>query len=116
MLPPFSFIGGRSNVLSRDVRLDSKLWYSRLNIGRSRLIDSPVSLMNLKVGFELVYDCPQPVPMILLVNVHFSRAADIIEPEVLTTDPFVPVIAYRDAFGNWCSRLIAPAGRLLLRA
>ena len=72
--------------------------------------------MKLQVGFELVYDCPQPVPMILLVNVHFSRAADIIAPEILTTDPFVPVIAYRDAFGNWCSRIIAPAGQLRLRA
>jgi len=72
--------------------------------------------MKLKVGFELLYDCPQPVPMILLVNTHYSRAADMVVPDVLRTDPPVPVTAYRDAFGNWCSRLIAPAGRLLLTA
>src|SRR5450755_1713977 len=70
----------------------------------------------LQVGFELQYDCPQPVPMILLVNTHFSRAADIVVPDRLSTDPFVPITAYRDAFGNWCSRLIAPPGRLLLKA
>jgi len=72
--------------------------------------------MNLQVGFELLYDCPQPVPMILLVNVHFSRAGDIVVPDLLTTDPVIPVTTYRDSFGNWCSRLIAPAGRLRLTA
>jgi hypothetical protein len=46
--------------------------------------------MNLQVGFERVYDCPPPVPMILLVNVLDSLAADIIEPEVLTTDNSAP--------------------------
>ena len=66
--------------------------------------------IHLQVGFELRYDCPQPVPMILLVNMHFSRAADIVIPDLLTTEPFVPVTAYRDSFGNWCSRLIAPVG------
>jgi transglutaminase-like putative cysteine protease len=54
--------------------------------------------------------------MILLVNVHYSRAADIVVPDRLTTEPVVPVTAYRDSFGNWCSRLIAPPGRLQLKA
>ena len=72
--------------------------------------------IHLQVGFELRYDCPQPVPMILLVNMHFSRAADIVVADLLTTDPVIPVTAYRDAFGNWCSRLIAPTGRLRLKA
>src|SRR6185369_17507004 len=54
--------------------------------------------------------------MILLVNMHFSRAADIVVPDRLTTDPVIPVTAYRDSFGNWCSRLIAPVGRLRLQA
>ena len=54
--------------------------------------------------------------MILLVNMHFSRAADIVVADRLTTDPVIPVTAYRDAFGNWCSRLIAPTGRLTLKA
>jgi len=56
------------------------------------------------------------VPMILLVNVHFSRAADLVVPDLLTTDPAIPVKAYRDSFGNWCSRLIASPGRLRLTA
>jgi transglutaminase-like putative cysteine protease len=72
--------------------------------------------MQLRVGFEISYICPQPVPMILLLSVHYSRASDILSPDHLTTDPAVPVSAYRDAFGNWCTRLIAPEGKLTIRA
>ncbi len=68
----------------------------------------------LRVGYELIYYCPQDVPMILLVNIHYSRASDIVVPDVLITDPVIPFTAYRDGFGNWCNRLVAPAGRLRL--
>lgn len=67
--------------------------------------------MELRVGYELIYDCPQPTPMMLMLNVHYSRAADIIVPDQITTSPPVPINTYRDAFGNWCSRIVAPAGR-----
>jgi transglutaminase-like putative cysteine protease len=50
------------------------------------------------------------------VNVHHSRAADIIVPDRLTTEPAIPVTGYRDGFGNWCNRVLAPAGRLRLVA
>jgi transglutaminase-like putative cysteine protease len=50
--------------------------------------------------------------MILTLNVHYSRASDIVFPDHLTTDPGVPVAAYRDSFGNWCTRIVAPKGRL----
>jgi transglutaminase-like putative cysteine protease len=68
--------------------------------------------MRLRVGYELAYDFPQPTPMIMMLNIHYSRAADIVDPDHLTLDPPVPVTPYRDGFGNWCSRLVAPAGRL----
>jgi transglutaminase-like putative cysteine protease len=32
----------------------------------------------------------------------------------MKTTPSVPTTAYRDGFGNWCTRLIAPAGVFLL--
>jgi transglutaminase-like putative cysteine protease len=68
--------------------------------------------MNIRVGFELIYSFPQPTPMILTLDVHYSRAADILAIDNLATSPSVPISAYRDGFGNWCSRLLAPAGRL----
>ena len=70
--------------------------------------------MQFRTGFELVYSFPQPTPIILVVNVHHSRAADIVVPDQLVTEPALPVNGYRDAFGNRCNRIVAPAGRLRL--
>jgi transglutaminase-like putative cysteine protease len=68
--------------------------------------------MRIKVGYELVYDCPQPTPMLLMLNIHYTRASDIVVPDHLVTDPGVPISAYRDGFGNWCSRIVAPKGKI----
>jgi transglutaminase-like putative cysteine protease len=70
--------------------------------------------MQIRVGFEITYQCFQEIPMILLVHVHYSRAQDIVVPDHLITDPEVPVAGYRDGFGNWCSRILAPPGRIKL--
>ena len=72
--------------------------------------------MQLRVGYELIYDCPQWTPMMLMVNIHHSRASDIVVPDCLTTYPSVPLTFYRDAFGNWCTRLVAPPGQIRLSA
>jgi transglutaminase-like putative cysteine protease len=72
--------------------------------------------MQLRIGYELVYSFPQPTPIILLVDVHHSRASDIIVPERLTAEPWIPINSYRDAFGNLCKRALAPPGRLRLAA
>ena len=62
------------------------------------------------------YEFPQPTPMIMVLGTHFTRASDIIVPDHLTTNPPVPITPYRDGFGNWCSRIMAPAGPMLLSA
>jgi transglutaminase-like putative cysteine protease len=72
--------------------------------------------MKLRVGYEMIYDFPQPTPMLMVLGVHFTRASDVIVPDFLTTDPVVPITPYRDGFGNWCSRIVAPAGRMRLHA
>ncbi len=71
--------------------------------------------MRIRVGYELIYDCPQETPMILTVNIHYSRASSILIPDYLTSEPAVPIAAYRDGFGNWCNRIVAPAGRIRIR-
>ena len=70
--------------------------------------------MRIRVGYELIYDFPQPTPMILVLGTHLTRASDVIVPDYLTTDPAVTISPYRDNYGNWCSRLVAPAGRMRL--
>ena len=70
--------------------------------------------MQIAVGYELTYDLPQPTPMLLTVNIHYSRAPDLVEPDHLVTTPSVPITGYRDLFGNWISRIVAPAGQIRL--
>ena len=73
-------------------------------------------MIQIRVGYELIYDCPQPTPMILTLHIHFTRVSDIIVPDHLITSPSIPITAYRDAFGNWCSRIVAPQGEIRLSA
>ncbi len=72
--------------------------------------------MQIRLGYELVYDCPQPTPMLLMLNVHYTRVWDLVVPDHLVTNPALPIRAYRDGFGNWCNRIVAPAGRTRLAA
>ena len=72
--------------------------------------------MQIRVGYELIYDCSQPTPMILMLHIHFTRVSDIIVPDHLITSPSIPITAYRDTFGNWCSRIVAPKGEIRLSA
>jgi transglutaminase-like putative cysteine protease len=72
--------------------------------------------MQLRIGYELIYNFPQPTPIILVVNVHDSRSSDIVTPARLTAEPSIPINGYRDTFGNQCHRVLAPAGRLRLAA
>ena len=39
--------------------------------------------MQIRVGFEMVYRCPQPTPMILALSIHYSRASDLVRPDHL---------------------------------
>jgi transglutaminase-like putative cysteine protease len=75
-----------------------------------------VFAMQLRTGYELIYSFPQPTPIILHVNIHHSRTSDIVVPDRLTAEPSIPITGYHDQFGNWCQRLLAPAGRLRLTA
>ena len=68
--------------------------------------------MQIRVGYELTYQCPQPTPMILTLSVHYSRASDLVHPDYPVVQPSVAVNGYRDGFGNWCTRLVAPQGRV----
>ena len=78
-------------------------------------IDRPTTLQ-LRVGYELIYDLPQQTPMALMLNIHHTRAGDIVVPDRMIAEPFVPMTTYTDGFGNFCTRIVAPPGRLRLSA
>jgi transglutaminase-like putative cysteine protease len=70
--------------------------------------------MFIRVGFDMVYDCMQPTPMILLLNTHPSLSSRMVIADQLCTDPQLPISTYYDMFGNLCSRILAPTGPLRL--
>jgi transglutaminase-like putative cysteine protease len=49
-----------------------------------------------------------------MLNVHYSRFGDLERADYLVTQPSVPLESYRDGFGNWCTRMVAPAGDFTL--
>ncbi len=67
--------------------------------------------MRIHIGCEMSFDFPQATPLIAMLNVHYSRASDLERPDFLISNPPVPIESYRDSFGNWCNRLVAPQGR-----
>ena len=49
--------------------------------------------MQIRVGHELIHDCPQPTPMILTLHIHSTRVSDIVVPDHLVTTPSIPITA-----------------------
>ncbi len=72
--------------------------------------------MQIRIGYELLYAFPQPTPVILVLNVHYTRVSDMVQPDHMQITPNVPMTSYRDTFGNWCSRIVAPPGQVRIRA
>ena len=70
--------------------------------------------MLIRIGFEIVFDVPVPVPILIVLSTHPDRDASVRRPGQLHVEPYAPVENYIDSFGNRCGRLIAPAGRVTL--
>ena len=68
--------------------------------------------LKIRAGFNLAFDSNAETPLLLMVHIRPERQCDLIEPEKLTVYPEIPLSTYTDTFGNICTRLIAPAGRL----
>ena len=66
--------------------------------------------MKIRAGFTLAYECKQPTPMLLVLNIHPSRRVDLLTDQVLTFDRAIDAWGYTDVFGNACTRIVAPAG------
>jgi len=73
-------------------------------------------LVQIRFGYELTYAFPQSTPMILMLRVHPTRTSDLLRADDMSTAPSVSVQDYVDGFGNRCTRLTAPAGRLVISA
>ena len=65
--------------------------------------------MLIEAGFDIAFECPAQTPMLLQLNVHPSRDADLLRHRI-ASDPPLPMRAYLDLFGNRVTRVEVPAG------
>ncbi len=72
--------------------------------------------MLIRTGFDIRFETEGPVPMLALLNVRPERRSDLRTPEVLRSDPEIPLRQFRDPFGNVCTRLVLPRGGATLSA
>ena len=72
--------------------------------------------MQIRAGYQIAYECPQPTPMLLMLSVHPSRLPTLSPPHRITFDPPVAAKDYQDTFGNICIRVVAPPGGLTMSA
>jgi transglutaminase-like putative cysteine protease len=70
--------------------------------------------MLIRLGYDIQFQIPATVAIVALLNVHPSRAGDLLEPDELKTEPNLKVTHYIDSFGNRCARFVAPPGLLRL--
>ncbi|RRN78315.1 transglutaminase family protein [Pseudoxanthomonas sp. SGD-10] len=71
--------------------------------------------MPFRLGFRIAYRFAQSTPMVAMLDVADSEAHRLLSGPTAWTSPQVPLHRYRDRFGNTCTRLLAPAGLLVLR-
>ena len=71
-------------------------------------------VMLIRIGFDLTFEMPAPVPMVLMLYTHPSRTSSLSAPEYIHSSPSLPISTFIDHYGNRCGRIFAPAGTLRL--
>jgi transglutaminase-like putative cysteine protease len=70
--------------------------------------------MLIKIGYELIYDCPQFTPVLTMLYLHPSRINDLVDGSTITDTGGLNYQLYEDSFGNTCGRMTLPPGRSIL--
>ena len=70
--------------------------------------------MLIRVGYDFLFDVPEPIPTILKLYLHPSQLSKVTKSECLKIEPDTPVEEFLDEFGNRAARLVLPAGRVRL--
>src|SRR5258708_5318842 len=71
--------------------------------------------MLLDVGCEISFTIPAPSSMVLMLNLHPSIVAKSHGSESFHVEPALPTSEYIDLYGNRCTRVFAPVGRVSFR-
>ncbi|PXW67146.1 transglutaminase-like putative cysteine protease [Methylobacterium sp. B4] len=70
--------------------------------------------MLIRTGYDIAFETTAPTAMSLLLSVHPSRRNDLRSPEAIRFDPPIPQRQTVDPFGNVCTRIVAPPGRITI--
>jgi len=70
--------------------------------------------MLIHIGFELIFDVPAPVPMLLLLHTHPDQVSALQNTERLLVEPQHSHREFIDWYGNHAVCVVAPAGKLRL--
>jgi len=65
--------------------------------------------MQIRIGYDLSFEVPQPTPMQLMLYVHPDQAPALRRPEWIVVEPATAVEGFLDSFGNRAARILAPA-------
>jgi hypothetical protein len=71
--------------------------------------------LKIPAGYDIAFNCFQEVPMLLILNVHPSGQQDLLTQHAIRFSPNTEARDFRDAFGNVCTRLVAPRGLMEIR-
>jgi len=72
--------------------------------------------MKIRAGYQITFDCLQPMPIALMLSVHPDRRSDLITPDTISTSVPASVAQELDTFGNIITRVRAPAGPITFSA
>ena len=72
-------------------------------------------IVQIRIGYDLSFEVPQPTPMQLMLYVHPEQAPALQHPESIIVEPPIAVDSFVDWFGNRAARILAPDGLLRIR-
>jgi transglutaminase-like putative cysteine protease len=72
--------------------------------------------VKIRAGYDIAFQCPYAVPMVLMLTTHPSRDGDILGDQSMSFSPGVEARDFFDPYGNICTRLVAPPGLLEVRS
>ena len=68
--------------------------------------------MLIEAGYDIAFECPAQTPILLQLNVHPTRDADLLTPDRINSILLSAMRSYIDLFGNRVTRVEVPAGRV----
>ena len=68
--------------------------------------------MLIHLGYDIELQISQQMAVVTVLNVHPSRAIDLLEPDEFQISQNVPTEQFLDSFGNRCTRIMAEPGPL----